>query len=180
MNRLDILLRCLEGALSVAASICLFAIMAIVAADVLMRYIFNSPIGWAQEVIGVYLLAGVFFLSLSSTSASRSQISVDIIKDRLPPAGRRLAEANGALIGLIVWAAICWLGWGRAADSFISDDRLIGTYVWQVWIADALVPLGSGLMVLRLFFTFAGHVLSLALNKAVIPEPPRQMSGDDL
>jgi hypothetical protein len=51
----------LERALTVIATIALFAIMALVVADVFMRYVLNSPFSFTYDLIGLYLLAAVFF-----------------------------------------------------------------------------------------------------------------------
>lgn len=173
MMQLDRLLQRIEAALLFGASLCLFAVMAIVSADVLMRYILRSPFEWTQDIVGLYLLAGVFFLALPGTTASRNQIAVDILSERLSPAWRRVTDAIGALIGLAVWAAIGWLGWERMVESYVGDDRLIGATAWPTWIADILVPIGAAFMALRLIYNALGQVLSLITRQAVIPEPAR-------
>ena len=53
----------IERLYRLVAATCLAAIMLIVAADVLLRYLFNAPLSWAFDLISLYLMAGVFFLS---------------------------------------------------------------------------------------------------------------------
>src|ERR1700754_1410215 len=45
----------------------LFAVMLIVAVDVAMRYVFNSPFAWSHDVISLYLLPALFYIVLSRT-----------------------------------------------------------------------------------------------------------------
>jgi TRAP-type C4-dicarboxylate transport system permease small subunit len=96
VSRFDALLRRLESVVSLAAVAALFAIMLIVVADVFMRYVLNSPFAWAYDLVGLYLLATVFFLSLSSTFAAHAHVSVDLLMHRLGPRGRDLGRAGGA------------------------------------------------------------------------------------
>jgi len=65
-------------------STCLVAAMlAIICYDVLLRYAFNAPTTWANE-LSVYLLAGITFLGLAHAHAERAHVRVDIVLDRLP------------------------------------------------------------------------------------------------
>lgn len=177
MKRFDALLRRLEAAVSLVAIAALFAIMLIVVADVFMRYVLNSPFAWAYDLVGLYLLASVFFLSLSGTFAAHAHVSVDLLLHRLGPLGRRRAETLGALVGLMVMAPIAWVGFQRMLESLAGDDRLPGALPWPTWIADALVPLGAGLLALRLLLSFIGHASSLATGRDVIALTP--LSGTE-
>ena len=58
-----------ESLWAALASVCLFAIMVIVFLDVGLRYIFNSPLGWSYDVISLYLMVALFFLTVSIGSA---------------------------------------------------------------------------------------------------------------
>lgn len=177
MNRFDALLRRLESVVSLAAVFALFAMMLIVVADVFMRYALNNPFAWAYDLVGLYLLAAVFFLSLSSTFAAHAHVSVDLLMHQMGPLGRRRAETLGALVGLAVMAPIAWVGFQRMLESLAGGDRLPGALPWPTWIADALVPIGAGLLALRLALTFIGHAASLATGRNVIPLPP--LSGTE-
>src|SRR3978361_740180 len=93
INVLDGLLRALAGiekAVSTIVAIFMFAIMIIVFSDVVMRYAFNRPFSWAYDLISLYLMAGVFFLSLSGTYAVNGHVSVDILMPHFSPFIRRL------------------------------------------------------------------------------------------
>lgn len=177
MSRFDALLRRLESVVSLAAVIAMFAIMTIVVSDVFMRYVLNSPFAWAYDLVGLYLLATVFFFSLSGTFAAHAHVSVDLLMHQLGPLGRRRAETLGALVGLMVMAPIAWVGFQRMLESLAGDDRLPGALPWPTWIADALVPIGAGLLALRLVLSFVGHAASLATGRDIIPLTP--LSGTE-
>lgn len=172
MNRAAEVLGVLERALTVIAAASLFAIMALVVADVFMRYVMNSPLSFTYDLIGLYLLAGVFFLTLSDTLRVHAHVGVDVLLSRAPPAGRRLSEIVTALTGLFVFTLICKVGFERALENYEQHDVLAGAIPWPTWISAALVPFGCGVLVLRLALQLVGNVLSLASGRDLFPLPP--------
>jgi TRAP-type C4-dicarboxylate transport system permease small subunit len=162
----------LERALTVIAAISLFAIMALVVADVFMRYVLNSPLSFTYDLIGLYLMAGVFFLTLSDTLRVHAHVGVDVLLSRAPPAGRRLSEIVTALTGLFVFILISKVGFERALENYEQHDVLAGAIPWPTWISAALVPFGCGVLVLRLALQLVGNVLSLASGRDLFPLPP--------
>lgn len=168
----------LERALTVIAAISLFAIMALVVADVFMRYVLNSPFSFTYDLIGLYLLASVFFLTLSDTLRVHAHVGVDILLTRFSPAGRRLSEIVAALTGLFVFVLISKVGFDRALENYEQHDVLSGAIAWPTWISAALVPFGCGVLVLRLLLQLLGHVLSLASGRDLYPLPPLSAAGE--
>lgn len=161
----------LEAGVMTVSAILLLAIMAIVVADVFMRYLLNRPFSFTYDLVGLYLLAGLFFLSLSDTFRVRAHISVDILVQHMPPRGRRLSEIVTCLAGIPVFGAISWLGWERAWENWVSNDVLAGGIPWPTWASAVLVPIGCGLLVIRLVLHLAGHVVSLLTGTEVAPLP---------
>lgn len=156
----------------------LFVIMIVVFADVVMRYLFNSPFSWAYDLIALYLMAGVFFLVLSDAYASHAHVNVDIVQQRLPPTGIRITELVTCAVGIAVFALIAWFGWQRALDSFHAADVMAGAIPWPMWPSIALAPFGATLLALRLCATFCGHLLSLATGRDLVPLPASHVSAD--
>lgn len=149
----------------------MFAIMVIVSADVAMRYVFNSPFGWAYDLISLYLMAGLFFLALSPAYAAGAHVSVDILQQRLGPRAFRATEVITTAASLAVFILIAWAGFGRALDSFRSGDVLAGAIPWPTWPAFALVPFGSGLLAFRLLLHLVNHLAGLATGRELLPLP---------
>jgi TRAP-type C4-dicarboxylate transport system permease small subunit len=166
------ILAAIERALTVIAVVFLFVIMMLVVADVFMRYVVNRPFAFTYDLIGLYLLAGVFFLTLSDALREHAHVGVDILLHRFSPAGRRLSEIVTALVGLFVFILISKLGFDRALDNFQQNDVLAGAIPWPTWISAALVPFGCGVLVLRLALQLTGNVLSLMSGRDLYPLPP--------
>ena len=168
----------IERALTVIAALFLFTIMLLVVADVFMRYVLNRPLSFTYDLIGLYLLAGVFFLTLSDALREHAHVGVDILLQRFSPAARRVSEIITALVGLFVFILICKAGFARALENYQQSDVLAGAIPWPTWISAALVPFGCGVLVLRLALQLLGNVLSLALRRDLYPLPPVTEIGE--
>ncbi len=159
-------------------TIFLFVIMIVVFGDVVMRYLFNSPFSWAYDLIALYLMAGVFFLVLSDAYAAHAHVNVDILQQRLPPAGIRVTELVTCAVGIAVFTLIAWFGWLRAIDSYRAADVMAGAIAWPMWPSIALAPFGATMLALRLAGSFLGNVLSLATGRDVVPLPASHVSAE--
>lgn len=172
IKRAGDVLGALERMLTVIAVVFLFVIMLLVVADVFMRYALNRPFSFTYDLIGLYLLAGVFFFTLSDALREHAHVGVDILLSRFSPAGRRLSEIITALAGLFVFVLICKVGFERALENYEQHDVLAGAIPWPTWISAALVPFGCGVLVLRLALQLVGNVLSLVSGRDLYPLPP--------
>jgi TRAP-type C4-dicarboxylate transport system permease small subunit len=172
MNIVDRSIAWVENGCQTFADLSIFLIMIVVCCDVVMRYLFNSPLQWAYGLISLYLMAAVFFLSLSSTYAANGHIGMELFLEMLPAKGRRLSEILTCLISIPLFAFIAMFGAERAYSEWINNEVVSGLIAWPTWIGVALVPVGCGLVVLRLSFRLVGHVASFVSGKDVIPAPP--------
>lgn len=159
----------IENALGWLSAAAMLAIMLIVFCDVIMRYFFHSPLSWAYDLISLYLVAAVFFLSLSAAYTEGAHVNVDILQQAFPPRGMRLSEVVTTAIGAIVFALITYFGALRTLEAYASHDVLSGAIPWPTWPSLALVPLGCGLMSLRLVAQFVAQLLSLATGRDLVP-----------
>jgi TRAP-type C4-dicarboxylate transport system permease small subunit len=178
IRRAGDVLYAIERTLTVVAVVFLFVIMVLVVADVFMRYVLNRPFSFAYDLIGLYLLAGVFFLTISDALREHAHVGVDILLHRFAPAGRRLSEIVTALVGLFVFVLISKVGFDRALDNFQQNDVLAGAIPWPTWLSATLVPFGCGVLVPRLALQLVGNVVSLASNRDLYPLPPITAVGE--
>lgn len=172
VDRVHRLLVRLEQGASFVASVMLFVIMTVVVLDVAMRYFFNSPLMWSYDLISLYLMVGLFFFSLSSTLDHNEHVRVDLLLKHFPTWARHLAEAVTYLCAGVVFALIVYVMGAKTLASFAANEVAPGEIPWPTWLSLLAVPLGAGLMLLRMLLRFAGHVLSLATGRSVIALPP--------
>lgn len=163
----------IEAMAGLVAVICLFSIMAIVAADVTMRYAFNRPFGWSYDLIGTYLMVALFYLVVSGAYGVGAHINVDILHGAMPRRARRFADLVTHLVGLGVFLLIAVAGWEATVTAYVDGDRLSGAYAWPTWPALGLVPFGAGLLALRLALHAVAEIAGIVTSKDYIPVADR-------
>lgn len=162
-------LSAIENTLGWLSAAAMFAIMLIVVCDVVLRYFFHSPLSWAYDLISLYLVAAVFFLSLSAAYTEGAHVNVDILQQSFSPRVTRLSEVATTATGTLVFALITYFGTLRTFEAYASSDVLSGAIPWPTWPSLALVPIGCGLMALRLAVQCLAQLLSLATGRDLVP-----------
>jgi TRAP-type C4-dicarboxylate transport system permease small subunit len=161
----------IELLLAGLAALLMFAIMTIVAIDVAARYLLNSPLSWSYDLISLYLMTALFYFALSRTFAEGAHISVDIAQYYLAEDMRRLCQIAYAIPAAVLFMIIVWLGAERTLDDFRTGAATAGAVLWPSWIADVMVPIGAGLLSLRLVLHVAAHALSLLCGRDLVELP---------
>jgi TRAP-type C4-dicarboxylate transport system permease small subunit len=151
----------LEKQFANLAAVILLILMVIVSADVVMRYLFNHPLAWAYDIITLYLMPGLFYLTLSRAQDVGAHIGVDILQSRLPDPARHLCQTIVGLLSAAFFVALATLGGNRAYDEFIAGSTVVGEFAWKTWISIAFVPLGAGLIAVRLLLSAIANALPL-------------------
>lgn len=128
----------------------LFAIMIIIVVDVASRYLLNSPLPWAFDVVSMYLMTGLFFLMLSDTLGANEHVRVDILYAKAPARARRWMDFVSSVLALTVFAAILSTSIRTTWTSWSAGDVLSGSIPWPAWLSHVFIPVGVGLLVVRL------------------------------
>jgi TRAP-type C4-dicarboxylate transport system permease small subunit len=171
-NRTSAALAVVERLLVVLSSVAMGAIMLIVVADVLMRYIFGTPLSWSYNLIGLYLMVAVFFFALSDTLQNHGHIAIDIFQHRIPHRARHLSLSVGYLLSTVIMALIGWQAWLRFKSAYVNDDRIAAVIPWPTWIAYLIVLLGCFVMTLRCVYRTVGHAASGVTGRDMVETPP--------
>lgn len=161
-----------EKALVALSGAALAVIMMVVVADVLLRYVARSPLGWSYDLIGSYLMVGVFFLALSDTLHHHGHIAIDIFAHRLPRRFLHLSLAVGYGLSALILMMIVWQAWDRTAAAWAANNLISTTVPWPTWPSYALVVVGAALMTLRCLLRTATHAASLVTGRELADLPP--------
>jgi len=73
--------------------------------------------------------------------------------------------------GASVLGAIAVVGCQRAVTSFMGGEVVVGLFAWPTWLSVAFIPIGAGLLALRLLVSLVAHGLSLVGGKELIALP---------
>jgi C4-dicarboxylate transporter DctQ subunit len=122
-------------------------IAALLFLNVVLRYVFVAPIGWAEELC-LYLIVWAVFVGCSVGIRTHSHISVDLLPLVLPPAARRLLAFCVAVL-ILVFLAVFFYYSGAHTLRIFQSGQLTPVMLAPMWLAYAAMPVGSALMFLR-------------------------------
>ena len=123
--------------LSLASAIWIFAIMALVCADIFMRNVFNAPISGVAEFIALSVPACVF-LQLPSAIAQRRLVRAELTigwLERQQPRAAAVFNLVFTLVGLFIfWKVLVW-AWPDFLKSYAGGEfsGVQGVYQIPVW-----------------------------------------------
>jgi TRAP-type C4-dicarboxylate transport system permease small subunit len=162
----------LDGALIAVGSLMLFALMCVVVADVSMRYLFNAPLHWSYDVISNYLMPGLFFLAVSHTLKAHSHVAVDIVHNYIGNRTRYVLETITSILAVPAFAICAWKAAGTTWNDFQAGSTSSSGLPIPTWTVNLMLPLGFGLLTLRMLLNGVGYFVSLVSRRAVLALPP--------
>lgn len=114
------------------ACFCLALVILLTFINAILRYIFDSPLGWIEEISALLYTFLVFF-GLSVTHKKNSAVGVDIVVSLLPPKGRKVMDAISVTLTLLMWIVLVVLGCRLACStrsSYTSYLRIPYRYIY--------------------------------------------------
>jgi len=128
--------------------------------DVLLRYLFNSPVPGATELIE-FMMGIVVTFSVAYTAHKKSHIGVDLVIERLPRKARRLIGCIASFLTLILFVPICWQTFLLIFEEYHSNMISAVLYV-PIYPFIAMVTVGFVILCLVLlaeFLSLLGEVV---------------------
>lgn len=126
----------LLSGLNIAASLWVLVLVALVSADVIGRGAFNSPIPGVPEMVK-FSIVGMVWLQMAYTLRAGKHLRTTVGLARMPGAGRRAVLIANALVGVVMFGFIAWLGWSEMATSFeigaFEGEYPVRIPVWPLW-----------------------------------------------
>lgn len=144
-------------------------VVAILFAGVIMRYIFNAPLFWSEEV-AVMGLIWMTFLGGAILVRQDKNVCITLFTDICPaPVGRFMGILSGVLVILMLGIMIyqSWQLTGRLAHATTPALR-----IRESWFGWAMI---CG-FVIMLYYQVV-HLVALVKNKAAFPETADQDQG---
>lgn len=142
----------------------IFIISALLLLEVGLRYVFNSPTVWANELsqllFGVYgVMAGGYVM------AHRGHVNVDLLYSHLSPRTQAWVDVFTSALMFIFLIALLYFGCSMAMESIRNLETSFSAWNPPVWPVKAMLPIGTVLLLLQGIAKFLGD-LAIALNLA--------------
>lgn len=135
----------------------LFAVGFFITFEVVMRYVFNAPTVWVDEVSRV-LQVWVVYLAAAYVLKHREMVTIELILKKPNTLLRRLAE-TAAIVMLFIFAGVaCYYGFqlwlkstlaGHTTDTYLAPPKMI-THA-PVWVGSALLLLQGAVELYRVW-----------------------------
>jgi len=143
-------LRRAEVALAYISACAIFAMMLLISADVLSRYLLGNPITGAVEFTEEYLMVMAVFLALSWTFKEGGHIRVELVVRLLPARWQDRVYAIGNAIAGIVFAVITALAATTAVDVWQEGVTSSSSLAYPMAPTYVVIVVGSFALTFRL------------------------------
>ena len=144
---------------AVAASVVVF-MMGLTTLDVVLRYIFNSPLPGVYTLCEM-LIIGIVFLAIAYVQQHKSHVRVDIFIDRLRGAPRQAFEIATLILALAAFGLMTWQSGLLAWDAWVTGDYEMGLIEYPFWPTKFTMTFGLGLLCLRFVTDIVNYVVEL-------------------
>lgn len=121
--------------------------IALIFYGVLMRYVFNEPKAWVEEVANYTIVWGAL-LGVPIALRNNHHIQVDMLYDKMPPSIKRLMDIFSSVIGVLFCLFFTYYGYllveKRYTSGMVSMD--VGIPMWIVYL---ILPISGAMFLLR-------------------------------
>ncbi|AFT68463.1 TRAP transporter, DctQ-like membrane protein [Alloalcanivorax dieselolei B5] len=127
--------------------------------DVVLRYLFSTPIPGTITYVSNYYMIVAAFLPLAYAEKLGAHISVEVVTERLPQRIQFHLAHWLILLSAIILGFMTVKTWLEAVTRFEMGTALVegGTSI-IIWPGYFVLPIGLGLMVLMLVYKFVVYV----------------------
>lgn len=176
LSLLDRAVQAMTALATGVAGLFILATALIVTYEVVMRALFNAPTEWVIE-ISVYLIVVAGFLGLAVTYADDKHIKVDLLTLKLPVKAGKYLEVAVNLVALAFSLVFLVESWDMMATSFAIDRTAASSIRMPLWIPQAALPIGFGLLLLQIIRKLIVDIRDLAAGRLAAAGPTRRLEG---
>ena len=165
-QHIEQILRKTELLLTYLSAVIILFLMVYVLLEVLMRYAFNSPLPGHLEGAEL-LLPMIVFFAVSYTQERNGHVGMSLVVDALPIRIQRVTNIFTLGLSVLTCAVLAYFGAKQAFFAYEIDDVTMTPPYWPIWPSAAIVPIGYGLLALRMLLQIFQHIAPTRF-----PEPP--------
>ncbi|WP_339635939.1 TRAP transporter small permease [uncultured Sneathiella sp.] len=167
MEKIDRLISLVERAVLTLSCVCLFGIMIIVTVDVILRYLFSSPLSWSYDLISMYLATLLFFAAVSDSFRRGSHVRIELFNKFGSTRVRAAFEVIGFISALVMFYVMFEVSLEDAVKSLFGGDVISGAIAWPTWIPYMMASCGFGLLAIRIVFTIAERIQVIVTGQPI-------------
>lgn len=124
----------------------LFAVGCFITYEVVMRYVFNAPTIWVDEISRVLMVWSVY-LAAAFALKHKEMVVIDLAFRKPGTLGRKLCDSFALLFMFVFAIVACFYGFELWLKSTLAGHTTDTYLALPKWFTHAPVWLGSGLLV---------------------------------
>ncbi len=125
-----------------------FAMMLLVIANAVSRFLLNAPVSGAFEITES-MLTVLIFLSLALTQFEGGHIRVVLLTQRMPSGLRKAARLFALGLGAVFFAWCTHAAWGYALSSYLINEQQWGSVRYPLYPIKFMVFFGLALLAIQ-------------------------------
>jgi len=133
------------------------AVAGLVILAVILRYVFNDPLTWGEELI-VALFTWMVFVGAAAAIRSQMHIRIDVMAPVFRNPRMNWLNMLTLLIGIVIIVTMLWACYEQVLQELVVESPMLG--VSKAWFAAAM-PAGLFLMLV--------HVVRAWMDKGAAP-----------
>lgn len=138
-----------------------FVLVAVMASNVLLRYLFATGTVWAQE-LEWHLMAPIVLFGMSYALRHGDHVRVDVLYAGFSPRAKRGVDLVAALISAAVALAVIELSWHYVLQSWsIGEGSANPGGIPYRYVLKSLIPIGFALLFLQSLAEAARSLIAL-------------------
>lgn len=147
----------IENWLNLASVFIIMFLMFFATAEILGRYLFNTPIPGHLEIVEL-IMAGVVFFGIAYTERVGGHVRMELFVTKvLKGRAYHIAEVITAALSLFVYIIICVYTFKFALFSYQIGD--VTVYInWPTWPSKFAIPIGSFFLCIRFIIEIIQHL----------------------
>lgn len=166
---IDRAFRKVETAAAILAGCTMIVLMVLVSADAVLRRAFGQPLTFQLQLSESYLLVAMVLLSLAWGFRHGGTIQVRLLLDHLPKKTADAITRAGLAMSSVYMAILAVLAWSPFYRAWVDNEVTLGVIDWPVAWSWIWVPLGCGMLAIRLALDATAPVLQIGNSHAGEP-----------
>lgn len=146
--RLDRVQNSISGVCAALAGAALVIITALTVAEVVLRGLFDQPLGWNVGLVEQYLMTAMAFFGMITAYRTGAHIAVSTLHGRMPGRARKLTILLGQLVIAIALGWLLVAGLDSAAFALSTGEQPVpgsADLPWPSWWWKSIMPLAAAL-----------------------------------
>ncbi|MGE0797998.1 MAG: TRAP transporter small permease [Lautropia sp.] len=129
------------------------AVAGLVLLAVVLRYVFNDPLTWGEELI-VGLFTWMVFIAAAAAVRTRMHIRIDVLAGVFRNPRMHWLNVLTLVIGIVIVAVMIWACWDQLGQEIDVESPMLG--VSKGWFVTSM-PVGLLLMLIHIVRAWVDH-----------------------